>query len=551
MGAVNNELHEAAAGGTELDAIVIGAGFGGLYMLHKLRDEQGLKVRGFDKASDVGGTWYWNRYPGALSDSESFVYCYSFNKDLLQDWNFTTRYLTQPQILAYLEHVADRLDLRRDITFNTGVVSAHFDETRNLWIVRTDKGEQLTARFLVTALGLLSVTNIPEIKGRETFKGEQYHSGNWPKSISYDGKRVAVIGTGSTGTQIITAIAPLVKHLTVFQRSPQYTVPVGNGPVTPEYVAEKKRNYDAIWKHVRRSMVAMGFEESTLPTMSVSEEERQAIFQKAWDFGGGFRYAFETFNDIITDEAANHAAAEFIRGKIAEIVKDPETARKLTPHDYYAKRPLCDSGYYATFNRDNVTLVDVKATPIAEITPKGIRTADGVEHEVDMIIFATGFDAVDGNYKKIDIRGRGGRSIAEHWRDGESSHVAIGVAGFPNMFMIMGPNGPFANLPPAIEAQVEFVADTIAHVEANGLATIEPTQQAEDAWTEVCRDVADKTLLPRAESWIFGANIPGKVHRVLFYLGGLGAYLQELEAVKAAGYRGFVFRGEKPAVAAE
>jgi cyclohexanone monooxygenase len=325
MGTQTKEAPEARVAGTDLDAVVIGAGFGGLYMLHKLRDEQGLNVRAFDKASDVGGTWYWNRYPGALSDSESFVYCYSFDKE--------------PQILAYLEHVADRFDLRSSITFNTKVVSAHFDEARNHWVVRTDTGERLTATYVVTALGLLSVTNIPNIKGRDRFRGEQYHSGNWPKSISYDGKRVAVIGTGSTGTQIITAIAPLVKHLTVFQRSPQYTVPVGNGPVTAEYVAEKKRNYDAIWRHVRASTVAMGFEESTIPTMSVSAEERRAIFQKAWDFGGGFRYAFETFNDIITDEAANHEAAEFIRGKIAEIVTDPETARKLTPPRLLCQAP--------------------------------------------------------------------------------------------------------------------------------------------------------------------------------------------------------------------
>jgi cyclohexanone monooxygenase len=396
---------------TDYDAVVVGAGFGGLYMLHKLRNELGMKVRVFDKAGDVGGTWYWNRYPGALSDTESFVYCYSFDKALLQEWDWDTRYVTQPQILSYLNHVADRLDLRRDIEFNTGVTGARFDEQRNLWHVQLDSGKTVTARYLVTALGLLSATNVPDIKGIETFQGAQYHTGAWPEGLDFKGKRVGVIGTGSTGIQVITALAPQVGHLTVFQRSPQYSVPVGNGPVSPDYVKSVKQNYDQIWKDVRSSVVAFGFKESAVPALSVSEEERRAVYQKAWETGGGFRFMFETFCDIATDEAANETAAAFIRGKIAEVVKDPETARKLTPTDLYAKRPLCDSGYYATFNRDNVSLVDVKANPIAQVTPKGIKTADGVEHELDVLIFATGFDAVDGNYTRIDLRGRNGLTI--------------------------------------------------------------------------------------------------------------------------------------------
>lgn len=527
---------------TDCDAVVVGAGFGGLYMLHKLRDELGMKVRVFDKAGDVGGTWYWNRYPGALSDTESFVYCYSFDKALLQEWQWDTRYVTQPQILSYLNHVADRLDLRRDIEFNTGVTGARFDEQRNLWHVQLDSGKTVTARYLITALGLLSATNVPNIKGIESFKGEQYHTGAWPEGIDFKGKRVGVIGTGSTGIQVITALAPQASHLTVFQRSPQYSVPVGNGPVSPDYVKSVKQNYEQIWKDVRSSVVAFGFKESSVPAMSVSEEERRAVYQKAWETGGGFRFMFETFCDIATDEAANETAAAFIRGKIAEMVKDPETARKLTPTDLYAKRPLCDSGYYATFNRDNVSLVDVKANPIAEVTPKGIKTSDGVEHELDVLIFATGFDAVDGNYTRIDLRGRKGLTIQDKWKGGPTSYLGVANADYPNLFMILGPNGPFTNLPPSIETQVEWISDLIKHMNDTGRQVVEATHEGEDGWTATCKEIAGYTLFPKADSWIFGANIPGKPRTVMFYLAGLGAYTQKLNEVAGSGYSGFEIR---------
>jgi cyclohexanone monooxygenase len=527
---------------TDYDAVVVGAGFGGLYMLHKLRNELGMKVRVFDKAGDVGGTWYWNRYPGALSDTESFVYCYSFDKALLQERDWDTRYVTQPQILSYLNHVADRLDLRRDIEFNTGVTGARFDEQRNLWSVQLDSGKTVTARYLVTALGLLSATNVPDIKGIETFQGAQYHTGAWPEGLDFTGKRVGVIGTGSTGIQVITALAPQVGHLTVFQRSPQYSVPVGNGPVSPDYVKSVKQNYDQIWKDVRSSVVAFGFKESAVPALSVSEEERRAVYQKAWETGGGFRFMFETFCDIATDEAANETAAAFIRGKIAEVVKDPETARKLTPTDLYAKRPLCDSGYYATFNRDNVSLVDVKANPIAEVTPKGIKTADGVEHELDVLIFATGFDAVDGNYTRIDLRGRNGLTIQEKWKSGPTSYLGVANADYPNLFMILGPNGPFTNLPPSIETQVEWISDLIKHMNDTGHEVVEATHEGEDGWTATCKEIAGYTLFPKADSWIFGANIPGKTRTVMFYLAGLGAYSQKLNEVAGSGYPGFDIR---------
>lgn len=523
------------------DAIVLGAGFGGLYALKKLRDELGLKVRVFDKASGIGGTWHWNRYPGALSDTESFVYCYSWDKDLLQEWDFTTRYLTQPQILAYLEHVVDRHHLRPDIQLDTAVTQAHFDEAAQVWRILTDRGERFTAQFLVTAVGLLSATNIPNIKGRDTFRGETHHTGQWPQGVQFEGKRVGVIGTGSTGTQVITAIAPLAGHLTVFQRSPQYSVPVGDGPVTPEYVASVRRNYDQIWAQLKKSVVAFGFEESTVPAMSVSPAQRQAVFEKAWATGGGFRFMFETFGDIATNEQANLAAQDFIRGKIAQIVKDPETARKLTPQDLYAKRPLCNNNYYAVYNRPNVSLVDVKAHPITEITPDGVKTADGAEHPLDMLIYATGFDAVDGNYGRIDLRGRQGVAMKDHWKAGATSYLGVSTAQFPNLFMVLGPNGPFTNLPPSIETQVEWITEMVRDVMAQGKRTVEPTPAAEADWTRTCNDIAHMTLFPKAESWIFGANIPGKRNTVYFYLAGIGAYRQKLAEVQSQGYAGFEF----------
>ena len=524
---------------TDYDAIVIGAGFGGIYSLYKLRDELGLSVRAFDKAGGVGGTWYWNRYPGALSDTESYVYRYSFDKELLQEWEWDTRYLQQPQILAYLGHVVERYDLARDIQFNTGITSIVYDDASGRWTLETDTGETFTARFVITALGLLSRTNIPNIKGIESFTGDMVHTGAWPDQHDFSGKRVGVIGTGSTGIQVITAIRDEVDHLTVFQRSPQYCVPVGNGPVTQEYVDSVKSDYDQIWDRVRNSVVAFGFEESAVPAMSVSEKERQRVFEKNWNEGGGFRFMFATFSDIATDEEANKAAQDFIKGKIAKAVKDPEMARKLMPTDYYAKRPLCGTDYYDTYNRENVELVALKENPIDEITPNGIRTSDGVEHDIDVLILATGFDAVDGNYTKLDIRGRDGVSLNDHWSDGPTSFLGTTISQFPNLFMILGPNGPFTNLPPSIETQVEWISDLVKHVKDQDGATVEPTKAAEDGWTKTCQEIADMTLFPKADSWIFGANIPGKKNTVMFYMAGLAAYRGQLAEVTDNGYRGF------------
>ncbi|HET6356178.1 NAD(P)/FAD-dependent oxidoreductase [Streptomyces sp.] len=535
---------------TDFDAIVVGAGFAGIYMLHKLRDELGFTARAFERAGGVGGTWYWNRYPGAMSDVETSVYRYSFDKEMLQEWNWNTRYTPQAEILAYLEAVVEKHDLGKDIQLNTSVESAVFDDVRSIWTVTTGNGETFTARYVVTALGPLSKTNLPDIKGRDSFAGSLVHTGAWPEGLTLEGKRVGVIGTGSTGTQFICEASKTAEHLTVFQRSPQYVVPSGNGPVGDEYVAGIKARYDQIWDQVRNSRVGCGFEESEIPAMSVPQEERRRVFQESWDLGNGFRFMFGTFSDIAVDPAANDAATEFIRSKIREIVKDPETARKLSPTDYYAKRPICNEGYYEAFNRDNVTLVSVKENPIKEITPTGVITEDGVEHELDVLVFATGFEAVEGSYNQIDIRGRAGETFQQHWEDGPTSYLGVAVSGFPNMFMVFGPNSAFSNLPPGIETHVEWITELIKAVEDGGKSTIEATRSAEDDWTATCQELADHTLFSKVDSWIFGANIPGKKKRVLFYFGGLRAYRQKLREVADADYDGFVLQSSpSPALA--
>ncbi|NDV09269.1 NAD(P)/FAD-dependent oxidoreductase [Rhodococcus sp. IEGM 248] len=527
--AAHDQIHE-------LDALVVGAGFGGIYMLYKLRNELGLDAVAIDKAGGVGGTWYWNKYPGALSDSEGFVYQYSFDRDLYEQTPWKTKFVTQPEILEYLNGVVDRYSLREHIQLETGMTDAEFDEPSGTWTVRTDRGVTYRCRFLVTGLGLLSATNMPSFPGIETFEGRLVHTGAWPEDLDLTGKRVGVIGNGSTGNQVITASAPIAAHLTSFQRTPQYSVPAGNRELTPEQIQHHRDNFDAIWEQVHNSSTAMGFVESTVETFSLDEAEREAVYEKAWNEGGGFRFMFETFGDIATDEDANEEAAKFIRRKIAEVVKDPETARKLTPTDLYARRPLCDSGYYETFNRPNVTLVNVKENPIAKVTEKGIVTEDGTLHELDVLVCATGFDAVDGNYVRVDIRGRGGETLKEHWSEGPTSYLGMTTAGFPNMFMILGPNGPFTNLPPSIETQVEWIGDAVRHVSATDAGWIDVKPDTEAEWTQTCTDIANQTLFSKAAGWIFGANMPGKKRTVLFYLGGLKEYRSTLASESSAGY---------------
>ena len=447
--------------------------------------------------------------------------------------------------------------------FNTELKSATWDDEIGRWIVQTSTGVTLQVCYLVTSLGLLSKQNFPDIPGMDSFQGEKIHTGAWPNSATVKGKRVGVIGNGSTGVQVITAIAQDVAQLVSFQRNPQYSVPSGDGPVTPEYRNYINENYPEIWRRAKNEQLfGFGFQEVSRPTFSVSEQEREKIYETAWNKGGGFRFMFETFGDISLDEAANNSASDFIKRKIRKTVKDTEKARKLMPTQLYARRPLCDAGYYQQFNRDNVEVVSLHETPIEEITPAGIRTADGKEHILDMIIFATGFDAVDGNYTRIQIQGRGGESLKKHWStQGPTSYLGVCVPDFPNLFMITGPNGPFCNIPPAIETHVEFISEIIEVAEnrsrlkavlngatSNGHSNgckgyghpvIEATRDAEEHWTNLCDELSANSLFRKTDSWIFGANVQGKKHAVLFYFAGLSAYRKELKEVVASGYKGF------------
>jgi cyclohexanone monooxygenase len=537
---IGNAAQEAATDVLELDVAVIGTGFAGLYALYKLRNELNLSVQAFDNADGVGGTWYWNRYPGARADTEVTAYCYSFDRELFDSWTWSERYPRQSEILAYLNHVADRFDLRRSITFGTTVDQATFDEDAERWNLVLDNGQRVRCQFLIEGVGLLSSTNFPAFPGQATFRGEVFHTARWPQEgAHFKGKRVGVIGTGSSGVQVITEIAPEAAHLTVFQRHPQYTVPAQHGPLDPKVLAKVYEDYDGYWAGVLRSVTAFGFDESDISASSVTPEEREAVFEKVWNEGGGFQYMFATFNDIGSSLEANNAATAFVRKKIKEIVDDPETAQKLTPHDLYARRPICCDGYYETYNRDNVSLIDVKAHPLIEITPNGIRT-DDAEYELDVIVFATGFDAVTGNYLKIDQRGRKGVSLRERWANRPRTHLGMMTADFPNVFMIFGPMGPFTNQPPAHEAQVDWIAEAIRHVLASGQDTIEPTLEAESAWVALCDDIAYQTLFPKVDSWINGANVPGKPITVMFFMGGMGAYMEHMEQAIAGGYEDFV-----------
>ncbi|KAK3703467.1 hypothetical protein LTR37_014457 [Vermiconidia calcicola] len=570
----------------DLDALVVGAGFGGIYQLKQLLDLN-LDVKLIDIAEDAGGTWHWNRYPGAMSDTESYLYRYSWDDDDLKSYPWHRTYLQGPEILEYLQHVVTRWNLRQHMQFKTELTGARWDDAAGRWIVGTSTGQTFRPKYLVTALGLLSRQNLPKIPGLDTFKGELCHTARWPQDLKLEGKRVGVIGNGSTGVQLITAIAKQVKQLVCFQRTPQYSVPSGDKEIDKEYRKDLNEKYPEIWKQAKESAFAFGFEESSRPTFSVSDEERDRIFEEAWQTGGGFRFMFETFGDISTDEAANDACAEFIRRKIRETVKDPETARKLQPTDYHARRPLCDSGYYQQFNRDNVDLIDLKETPITEITPDGIKLSNGDVVELDVIAFATGFDAVDGNYTRVLIEGRDGHTLKDHWDEvGPTSYLGVSVPKFPNMFMILGPNGPFTNLPPTIETQVEFITELIsiaekggpvridgavtnghtngstnghAHAESNGYtdgdthaegngtngvkpaspSLIEASSEAEEEWTDTCDKLSAGSLFRKTDSWIFGSNVPGKKPAVMFYFGGLANYRKVLGEVTEGGLKGF------------
>jgi len=524
------------------DALVIGAGFSGLYQLYCLRDRLGLSVQVLEVAAGVGGTWYWNRYPGARCDSESHSYCYSFSEELMREWEWSERYPGPPEILRYLNHVADRFDLKRDIRFNTRVTSAHYDEKANLWRVTTDAGEVLTAQFLITAVGCLSSANIPDIAGHDSFAGHWYHTGQWPhEGVDFRGKRVGQIGTGSTGIQAAPVIAETAAHLSVFQRTANYSVPARNGPLTPEFRRYIKENTAEIRRVTQSSVNGHPWFISDRLALQTPAEERQALYEAAWETGGlRFRAAFR---DLVTDKAANDTAAEFIRSKIREIVKDPETAAKLSDfdHPYAAKRPPIDTDYFETFNRDNVTLVDVRAEPIERITPTGIRTREA-DYPLDIIVFATGFDGMTGSLLRMDIRGRDGLPLAEAWKAGPQNYLGMQVAGFPNLFMVTGPGSPsvLCNMPVAIEQHVEWITDCIAHMRKKGLTRIEPKNQAVESWVAEVNAAANATLLPQAKhSWYLGANVPGKPRVFMPYAGGMAHYRKICADVAARNYEGF------------
>ncbi|MGH7818234.1 MAG: flavin-containing monooxygenase, partial [Candidatus Binatia bacterium] len=427
----------------ELDAVIVGAGFSGLYMLYRARDVLGLKARVYEAGDGVGGTWYWNRYPGARCDSESYYYSYSFSEELEQEWEWSSRYPEQPEILRYLNHVADRFGLRRDIQLGTRVTRAAFDEATDRWEVRTDKGDVVSARFLISAVGCLSAANIPKLEGLDRFEGEWYHTGAWPHDgVDFRGKRVGQIGTGSTGIQAAPVIAVEAEHLFVFQRTPNFSVPARNAPLAPETTREVKANYRGIRRLSRDSFGGFPFKFTDRSALEVSEEERRATYERLWQ-EGGLKFVFDSFCDLLFNKAANDTAAEFIRGKIREIVKDDAVARKLLPtdHPYATKRPPIDTDYYETFNRDNVTLVDLRQSPIVEVTPRGLRTTEA-EYDLDIIVFATGFDAMTGSLLKIDVQGSSGRSLREKWAEGPRTYLGLQIAGFPNLFTITGPGSP-------------------------------------------------------------------------------------------------------------
>ncbi len=538
----------------ELDAVVLGAGFSGLYMLYRMRELLGMSVQVYEAGDGVGGTWYWNRYPGARCDSESYMYCFSFDKQLMQEWEWTGKYPEQPEILKYLNHVADRFDLRRNIQFNTRVTAAHYDEANNLWHVETDKGDKVTARYFITGIGCLSSGQIPDIKGRDTFEGDAYHTGSWPhEGVDFTGKRVGIIGTGSSGVQAIPVIAKQAGHLYVFQRTPQYTIPARHGTVDKAFLDDVKSRYDEIWEKARWSAGGLPVEPSEQSALAVNDEERRAVYEKAWE-EGGFKFLYGTFGDIAVDRRANDTASEFIRSKIREIVKDPETAEKLVPtdHPFSSKRPLIDTDYFDTYNRENVTLVDIRHSPIEEITPKGIKTEDE-EYELDIIVFATGFDAMTGTYNRIDIRGRGGERLKDKWADGPKAYLGLASAGFPNMFMITGPGSPsvLSNMPVSIEQHVEWTSDLLEYSRERDIATIEADAEAEAEWVAHVNDIAQATLFPLADSWYLGANIPGKPRVFMPYAGGVNLYREKCIEVASEGYTGFVLeRGKATAEAA-
>ena len=540
MAGVKDQLDAIAVGG--VDAIVVGGGLGGLYALWRLR-ELGLKAIAFEAGSGVGGTWFWNRYPGARCDVESLEYSYAFDNDLQQEWHWPERYGTQPEILRYINHVADRFDLRRDVRLNTRVTSAAFDPARNEWTVRTSKDDVVTAPFCIMATGNLSTPRVPDFKGIHDFKGKWYHSGLYPhEGVDFTGLRVGVIGTGSSGVQMIPLIAQQAKHLHVFQRTANFSLPARNGEMNPDIERTHKSDYTARRAAAYETPFGIaGFPPPVQSALEATAEERQAAYEAKWNEGGSISFLY-AYNDLLVNKAANDTASEFVRNKIRSIVKDQTTAELLAPKDHPigTKRLCLDTNYYETYNRDNVTLVDVRASPIQEITANGVKTA-AAEYELDAIVFATGFDAMTGALREIDIRVGNGPTLAEKWRDGPLTYLGLMVAGFPNMFTITGPGSPSVKtqMIVAIEQHMDWIGDCLLNLRARGLHRIEPTPEAERGWVRHVNDIADSTLYPLANSWYLGSNIPGKPRVFMPYVGGFSRYKKKCDAVAANDYEGF------------
>jgi cyclohexanone monooxygenase len=520
------------------DAIVVGAGFAGMYQLHRLR-KQGLSVKVYEAGRGVGGTWYWNRYPGARCDVQSMEYSYQFCDQLQQEWNWSERYAAQPEILSYANHVADRFDLRPDIQFDTKVASAHFDKSDKCWQITTDTGEAVEAKYFIMATGCLSSTNTPDFKGLQSFRGDTYHTGQWPhEGVDFTGKRVAVIGTGSSAIQSIPIIAEQAAHLYVFQRTANYSVPSRNGRMEEDFRDDYKAHYAERRKLAKANRAGILRAANDVSALSVSEEERNQRFEERWEEGGlTFGGAF---NDLMLNKEANATAAEFVRDKIRQTVTNPAVAELLAPRSLIGcKRPCVDTNYYQTFNRNNVTLVDISDAPIDEITPSGLTVGPDV-YAVDAIVFATGFDAMTGALLKVDIRGNDGQTLAESWAEGPRTYLGLMTVGFPNMFTITGPGSPsvLTNMLPSIEQHVEWVSDCIGFLEANGNTEIEATLAAQDAWVDRVNAIADATLYPGCNSWYLGANIPGKPRVFMPHI-GFPDYVAKCDEVAANNYEGF------------
>ena len=523
-----------------LDAVIVGAGFAGLYMLHRLRT-MGFSARIYEAGGGVGGTWFWNCYPGARCDIESLEYSYSFSEELRREWQWTERYASQPEILRYLNYVADRFELRRDIQLNTRVTAVSFDEVASRWAIQTDLGDSVSARFCIMATGCLSSPKIPDIKGLETFQGKRYHTSRWPRErVDFSGQRVGVIGTGSSAVQVIPTIATQASDLFVFQRTPAFVVPAHNAPLSQEAIDDWEVNGAKYRNRARTSPFGLVVEHSLKSAFEASPAEREAEYEERWRAGGLAMYG--AYADLFTNKDANETAAEFVRSKIRGVIDDPAVADKLLPRDYPlgTKRLSVDTDYYETFNRGNVTLIDVRSEPLDEITPTGVRTSQ-TEYKLDSIVFATGFDAMTGALRNIEIRGRAGIRMNKRWSSGPRTYLGIMVAGFPNLFMITGPGSPsvFSNMVLSIEQHVDWIADCVAYLREHRLVTIEANLDAENAWMRHVHELSGYTLFPCANSWYVGANVPGKPRVFMPYIGGVGVYRQKCDAVAANGYEGF------------